>query len=30
MAVDLSKLKRPDIKLGICGENVEDPSSVEL
>ena len=30
MAVDLGKSTRPDIKLGICGEQGGDPSSVEF
>ncbi|MBR0596353.1 pyruvate, phosphate dikinase [Sinanaerobacter chloroacetimidivorans] len=30
MAVELGKVTRPDIKLGICGEHGGDPSSVEF
>lgn len=30
MAVELGKVSRPDIKLGICGEHGGDPSSVEF
>ncbi len=30
MAAELGKSKRPDIKLGICGEHGGDPSSVEF
>ncbi len=30
MAVELGKVARPDIKLGICGEHGGDPSSVEF
>ena len=30
MASDLGKKTRPDIKIGICGEQGGDPSSVEF
>lgn len=30
MAVELGKVSRPDIKLGICGEHGGDPASVEF
>ena len=30
MAVELSSLERPDIKLGICGEHGGEPSSIDF